>query len=179
MKITIELIDEMRKRTNCSYQEAKELLEKHNGDIIEAIIEFERNQPNRSQHCPYSKNSTFGEKVRKLLHKGSVTRFIIQKNEETYLNIPINILVLVVLITMPLFWFYLILGAALYIMGYKIRIKKGAGQTVDINKMMDDLGNKVKTAAEKINEKPKAQTENQEHAVKKDQDNGENEIIIE
>jgi len=42
MNISLELIDEMRKRTNCSYQEAKELLEKHNGDIIEAIIEFEK-----------------------------------------------------------------------------------------------------------------------------------------
>ncbi len=42
MTIDIKLIDEMRKRTNCSYQEAKELLEKHNGDLIEAIVEFER-----------------------------------------------------------------------------------------------------------------------------------------
>jgi translation elongation factor EF-Ts len=38
----MEQIDEMRKRTNCSYQEAKELLEKNNGDLLEAIVEFEK-----------------------------------------------------------------------------------------------------------------------------------------
>jgi len=178
MHITIELIDEMRKRTNCSYQEAKELLEKHNGDIIEAIIEFEKSQPHRSRHCPHTKNSSFGATIKRLIHKGSVTRFIIEKNAETYLNIPIIILVLIVLITMPIFWFYLVLIAALYIMGYKIRIKKGAGQMVEINEIMDDLSNKVKAAAEKMNEKPDPQTDNKKSAEKKDQDNGENEIII-
>jgi len=178
MNISLELIDEMRKRTNCSYQEAKELLEKHNGDIIEAIIDFEKSQPHRSHHCPHSKNSSLGATIKKLIHKGSVTRFIIEKNEETYLNIPIIILVLVVLITMPIFWFYLVLCAALYFMGYKIRIKRSAGQTVEINEIVDDLSNKVKTAAEKMNEKPAAQTDNNRNDEKKDQDNGENEIII-
>lgn len=181
MNITIELIDEMRKRTNCSYQEAKELLEKHKGDIIEAIIDFEKNQPNHSQHLhqTFNKNSTFKATLKKLFHIGSVTRFIVEKNEETYLNIPINILVLVVVITMPIFWFYLILAAAGYFMGYKIRIKKAAGQTVDINKMMDDLGNKVKNAAEKMNEKQATHSENQEPSSEKEPDNDQNEIIIE
>ncbi|MGI6685809.1 MAG: DUF4342 domain-containing protein [Bacillota bacterium] len=179
MNITIELIDEMRKRTNCSYQEAKELLEKHNGDLLEAIIEFEKNQPRRSQHCPHSKNSSFGATMKRLFYKGSVTRFIIEKNKETYLNIPIIILVLGVLITMPIFWLYLILVGVLYLMGYKIRIRKSAGQTIDINKIMDDLGNKVKTATEKMNEKTATETKNQEPAEKKDQNNGENEIIVE
>jgi NACalpha-BTF3-like transcription factor len=178
MHITIELIDEMRKRTNCSYQEAKELLEKHNGDIIEAIIEFEKSQPHRSRHCPHTNNSSFGATIKKLIHKGSVTRFIIEKNAETYLNIPIIILVLIVLVTMPIIWFYLVLVAALYIMGYKIRIKRSAGQIVEINEIMDDLSNKVKAAAEKVNEKPASQTDNKKSAEKKDQDNGENEIII-
>ncbi|MGI6226540.1 MAG: DUF4342 domain-containing protein [Peptococcales bacterium] len=179
MSITIELIDEMRKRTNCSYQEAKVLLEKHNGDLIEAIIEFEKGQPLRSPHCHHTKHSSsFKKTIKKLFHKGFVTRFIIEKNEETYLNIPVIILAFVVLITIPIFWFYLILGAALYIMGYKIRVKKGTGQTVEINQFMDDLGNKVKTAAEKMNEEPAPPTENQMNAEKNGQDNGENEITI-
>ncbi|MDD2498692.1 MAG: DUF4342 domain-containing protein [Desulfitobacteriaceae bacterium] len=178
MNITMELIDEMRKRTNCSYQEAKDLLEKHNGDLIEAIIEFEKNQSPRSSHCPHNNNSSFGATVKKLFYKGSVTRFIIEKNEETHLNIPIIILVLGVVITMPLFWFYLLLGVVLYFMGYKIRIKKDGGQTVEVNEIIDDLGNKAKTAAEKMNEKPVETKENQGQTEKKDQDNKENEIII-
>ncbi len=40
--VTIEMIDEFRRRTGASYDEAKTLLARHNGDILEAIIEYER-----------------------------------------------------------------------------------------------------------------------------------------
>ena len=40
--ITIEQIDEFRKRTHSSYEDAKFFLEKNNGDILDAIIDFER-----------------------------------------------------------------------------------------------------------------------------------------
>ncbi|NLT94411.1 MAG: DUF4342 domain-containing protein [Clostridia bacterium] len=178
MNITIELIDEMRKRTNCSYQEAKELLEKHNGDLIEAIIEFEKSQPAHTRHFHHHhKHSSFCSTIKKLFQKSSVTRFIVEKNGETYLNVPIIFLALLVLITIPFFWFYILLVAGLYIMGYKIRIKKVTGQTVEINEIMDDLSNKVKTAAEKMKEDPESQTQEQKTAAKKE-DDGENEIII-
>ncbi|MCR6546419.1 DUF4342 domain-containing protein [Dehalobacterium formicoaceticum] len=176
MTIDMKLIDEMRKRTNCSYQEAKELLEKHNGDLIEAIVEFEKKQAQYGNFSGYNGNSsTFGNRVKRMFHKGNVTRFSVEKGEETYLNIPVNILLLILLITMPIFWFYAILVGVLYVLGYKIRIKKDAGRTVEINTIMDDLSSKVKSAA-KWDEKPAANT-NQTPGAKKDQ--GENEITIE
>ena len=134
MNITIELIDEMRKRTNCSYQEAKELLEKHNGDLIEAIIEFESSQPARSPHCHHHSKGSFGATIKKLFHKGSVSRFIIEKNNETYLNVPVIILALIVVITIPFFWFYLLLGGALISWATKLESKE-AGQTVGLMKL--------------------------------------------
>ena len=41
--ITLELVDQMRKRTNYSYEEGKILpWKKHNGDVLEAIVDFEK-----------------------------------------------------------------------------------------------------------------------------------------
>ncbi len=152
MTISMELIDEMRKRTNCSYQEAKELLEKHQGDLVDAIIEFENKYGNKKKQGPTPKKNGFGKKVRELVQKGFVTRFIIEKDGNTILNIPMNILILAVLLTMPAFWLYLIGIVVIYFMGYKIRIRKEEGQEVDINVIVDEIGSKVKSATDKMRE---------------------------
>lgn len=40
--ITIEQVEELRKRVNVSYEEAKLALEEVNGDILEAVINLEK-----------------------------------------------------------------------------------------------------------------------------------------
>lgn len=169
MAISMELIDEMRKRTNCSYQEAKELLEKHNGDLVDAIIEFEKKHGSGSRHSSTEKNRGFGKKIKGLIQKGFVTRFIIEKDGNTVLNIPVNVLILAVLITMPIFWLYVIGFIVIYFMGYKIRFRKEEGQEVDVSELVDELGSKVKTATEKMREKP---TEEKQTGEKKEKDQG-------
>lgn len=155
MNISMEQIDEMRKRTNCSYQEAKELLEKHNGDMVEAIVEFEKKHSHGSKQTSSSdKNSSFGKKARELIQKGFQTRFVIEKDENTILNLSVNIIILAVIITLPIFWIYPVLLIVIYLMGYKIRIRKEEGEEVDINQMVDGIGSKVRTATEQMRGKP-------------------------
>jgi hypothetical protein len=48
--VTIEMVEEFRRRTNCSYDDAKYYLEKYNGDMLEAIIAFERGRNHGYQH---------------------------------------------------------------------------------------------------------------------------------
>jgi len=177
MNISLELIDEMRKRTNCSYEEAKTLLEKNNGNLVDAIVEFEQKHSHgfRQNHCHH--NSNFGEKLKELVHKGFSTRFIIEKGESTILNISVNILILIVICTMPIFWLYPIALATIYLMGFKISLKKGKGQEIDFNKFVDGIGNKVRTAADKMSEKPARKDDGTSSLEKKDDDT--NEITIE
>lgn len=179
MNISIELIDEMRKRTNCSYQEAKELLEKHNGDMIEAIIDFERKQGPKSKHKNHHHEHNHGEKAKSLFNKGFKTRFIIEKDGSIILNISVNVLILGLLLTMPVIILDMIFFVVIYLMGYKIRIRKEEGKEVDINEFVDDLSTKVKTAADKMTEKPveNSQTDHSNVSEKKDDDY--NEITIE
>ena len=42
MNISLEQVDQVIERTGCSYQQAKELLEQTNGDVLEAIILWEK-----------------------------------------------------------------------------------------------------------------------------------------
>ena len=174
MNIGIEQIDEMRNRTNCSYQEAKELLEKHDGDLIDAIVEFEKrhgSKQKKTSEKKSEKNSSFGKKVKELVQKGFINRFVIEKEENTILNIPVNVLILAVIITMPLIWIYPIIFIAIYLMGYKIRLRKEEGQEVDINELVDGIGSKVRTATDKMREKPadKGQS-NQNQSMSADQE---------
>ena len=43
--ITLEKVDMVKDRTNVTYEEAKEALEFCNGDVLEALIYIEKNQP--------------------------------------------------------------------------------------------------------------------------------------
>lgn len=42
MVVTLEQVEKLKEKTNVSYEEAKAVLERHNGDLLEALIELER-----------------------------------------------------------------------------------------------------------------------------------------
>lgn len=162
MSVTLEKIDELRKRTNCSYEEAKILLEKHNGDIVEAIVEFEKNNRTRSRHNHrHDPESNFGTRLKGWVDKGFKTKFVMEKSGETIINIPVNILILAAL------FFNWVLFAALVIslfLGFKFSIRKPSGDIIDINKMVNNFGINTnnQSAAKKSDEK--------NNVVKKDDD---------
>lgn len=42
MAVTLEQVEKLKEKANVSYEEAKAVLERHGGDILEALIELER-----------------------------------------------------------------------------------------------------------------------------------------
>lgn len=137
--ITLEQVDQLRKRTNCSYAEAKALLERHNGDVLEAIVEFERSGQNKG----YSANNgsyentewkrrggDFWKKFRELIHKGFENKVVIEDKGGVLLNIPVNVMLLLIFfiphITIPILLLVLLLG-------YKISIRRVEGKEVNIS----------------------------------------------
>lgn len=42
MAVTLEQVEKLRERANVSYEEAKAVLERHDGDLLESLIELER-----------------------------------------------------------------------------------------------------------------------------------------
>ena len=92
-KITLEKLDILRERGDLSYQEAKELLELCEGDVIAALIELEH-RPKQSKTdamftCFSGKTQDVLEKVKQLIQEGKVTRIRISHEGKVLTELPI------------------------------------------------------------------------------------------
>ena len=91
MEITLEKIELVKDRTGVSYKEAKEALEAAEGSVVDAIIAIEETVNIK----PGSKVNDFADetvsKVKELVKKGNVTKISVKKDDETIVNIPLNV----------------------------------------------------------------------------------------
>ncbi len=146
--LTLEQVDQLRKRTNCSYEEAKALLEKHNGDVLEAIVEFEKSKHTRNytnHNGSYDnqewkrQGGEFWKKFKELIQKGFENKVVIEDKNGVLLNVSVNIMLLLIVfisyITLPVLILLLVLG-------YKISIKKVEGKEFNISSMFRDAAEK-------------------------------------
>jgi hypothetical protein len=116
MTITIEQIDALMARTNVSYQVAKELLEKHNGNIVEAILEAEKQNIPKGDPTKKSGFSEFKEKASallklflKIIEKLLIMKLVWKKNQKSYLELPLLIILVLFFWLFPLSLILLIL----------------------------------------------------------------------
>jgi len=150
MAVSLEKIDMLMERANISYKEAKEALEKFDGDMVESLIYLESNEKvsagrpsnhyheNREKrekrHQRRGKERDFFEDLKKMFKKMHATSFIIAKKGKRLLDIPLTIAVFIILFTLPASIFLLILP---YVFGYQIAILNADGSKANFN---DPLG---------------------------------------
>ncbi len=174
--ITLEQVDQLRKRTNCSYEEAKALLEKHNGNVLEAIVDFEQSKNRRSyvtDKKPQGKQMRdFWKGVQELIQKGFATRVMIEDRNSILLNVSVNIMLLLIIIMPPVTIPILLI---MIILGYKINIRKQAGGDVNLTSMVQDVADKF--TGRNHSEKPHPTAE--EEVVDEDKNDDYNEMTIE
>ncbi len=133
MEISLEKIDAVIARTAATFKEAKEALEKTEGDVVEAIIFIEENRKSWTDNISY-KGEQMIEKVKELLRKGNVTKITIKKDEEVIMNIPVTAAALGTIISAPLA--LIGLGSAI-IAKCTIEIEKEDGEIINVNKLVD------------------------------------------
>ncbi|WDU84161.1 hypothetical protein [Caloramator sp. Dgby_cultured_2] len=80
-EITLEKIDILRQRTGIGYAEAKEILEKHNGNVIDSLIYIEQNQKKLGAQISEFSNDLV-ETIREIIRKGNVNRIKVKKTIE-------------------------------------------------------------------------------------------------
>ncbi|NLG89173.1 MAG: DUF4342 domain-containing protein [Clostridiaceae bacterium] len=173
--ITLEQVDQLRKRTNCSYEEAKFLLEKHNGNVLDAIVEFEKNKGrkcNGFDEKSWKKQSgDFFKSVLEVIRKGFENNVVIEDRNGILINLPINVmLILIILIPMVIIPVLLVL----MLVGYKISIRKKKGEEINLTSMMHDMAGQFKSGS---CEQP--QRCHDENAVSEIKNDGYNELTIE
>jgi len=88
-EITLEKIDILRQRTGIGYAEAKEILEKHNGNVIDSLIYIEQNQKKLGAQISEFSNDLV-ETIREIIRKGNVTRIKVKKDDRVLIDIPVT-----------------------------------------------------------------------------------------
>lgn len=156
--ITIEQIDELRKRVNVTYAEAKEALEASSGELIEAIIYLEKNgkvnkcSSDEKQNGNYSDNLSdaacgFIAWCKKWIKKGNSNYFSIRKKEKSVLEIPVTLLIIIFAvapwITIPL------LVLALFT-GHKLRFRGSDVEKTKVNDTMEKASVVVENIKEEV-----------------------------
>lgn len=137
----LKKIDEVVKRTNCTYENAKNALEKNNGDVLESIIYIEQNKKNGSDSEMKKKGEDILNEVKKIIEKGNVTKLTIKRKDEIVLNVPITAGAVGVIIA-P---FLALAGiTAALLTECKIEILKDNGEIIYVNDEVNKGVNQVK-----------------------------------
>lgn len=144
MTWNLDQIDELKKRANVSYAEAKEAMEQCNGDLLEALIYLETNnkiKPEPQHSCG------FLSKMKSLFHKGNQTHFIIKKKDRTVLDLSVTITAIVAVcapyIVVP------VLLLALFT-GHRMKFEGTNGEDIKVNSTLDKISAAVDSAKKKF-----------------------------
>lgn len=113
--ITLEQIDLIMQRANVSYSEAKEALEQSNGDTVEALLYLER-----AEKIKKTTSRNCSEDVKSFIGKLNCTRFILKKQQHTYVDVPLTVAIIAIITCFHVSVIALIVAIAT---GVKIDIK--------------------------------------------------------
>ncbi|MBQ1508213.1 MAG: DUF4342 domain-containing protein [Erysipelotrichaceae bacterium] len=98
MNFTLQEVDQVIARTGCSYQEAKELLEKADGDVLDAVILYEsrkETEPEQIFRGFEEKSQKTGEDilaaVKKAIEEGSARKLVVRDpNGKKIISVSLN-----------------------------------------------------------------------------------------
>ncbi|MCB2299066.1 DUF4342 domain-containing protein [Clostridium tagluense] len=153
MSINLEQIDELRKRANVSYEDAKAALEQNDGDLLCALVYLEKQNKIKPDEIP-SSESKFFKKVKKLIKKGNETKIIVKKDDAVVLNICVTLGVIITIVATPIVITALILALAT---NHKIRIRKKNNEDLEVNNIFDKMSIAVNKVTTKITEEMKSE----------------------
>ncbi|QAT63243.1 DUF4342 domain-containing protein [Acidilutibacter cellobiosedens] len=146
MNITLEQIDILRKRANVSYKEAKDALEKNNGNMVEALTYLEEQNRIKPEGIKIG-DSSFINSIKEVIQKLNKIKFVVSKDEKTVLNISSLLAILIGIFTFPVSLIILIL---IIITHHKIRLEKGDNKEWGINSKIDKVSNTVSSTTDKV-----------------------------
>lgn len=137
MEITLEQIDLIMKRANVSYSVAKAALEKAHGDILEALLLLEQDEQfNTAHNNSQAKPKSNTEKFTNFIDKLNATNFIMKKADHVYINIPLSIALIFIILC---FHVSIITLIASLIFGIRIHIEGNNDLAEKINSAFDDI----------------------------------------
>jgi hypothetical protein len=161
---TFEKVEKLREKADVTFEEAKAALDEANGDLLDAMILLEKQGKAEAQKESYSTKETaellvvdqpeekkekkrgnaFTDKVKALWHKSCENFFVVERNDEVIVNIPIWVFIIILIFTWHVTMIAMVI--ALFV-GCRYSFK-GA----DEMKLANNVCGKVSEAAEKVKE---------------------------
>ena len=119
MEITLQQIHLIMQRANVSYSEAKAALEQANGDILEALLLLEQSHEsvNKASQIDFTLIKT---KFITFINKLNTTSFIMQKKEHIYIDVPLSVALIFIVLCFPVSISTIIIS---FILGIRIHIQ--------------------------------------------------------
>ncbi len=175
--VTFEQVEKLRQKTNISYEEAKKALEETNGDLLEAVINLERQnriQPPKSGGYYNSKEETSREKevnskektsTRKekttlgenitsffkwlgnIIHKGNINNFEVIKDGQRIMMLPLTALALLLLFA---FWVIIPLVIIGLVFGYRFQFTGPDLERTSANQAMSKVSDVTLKAVDSV-----------------------------
>ncbi len=91
MGITLEKIELVKDRTGVTYKEAKEALEKADGNVVDAIVAIEENIDDMTSTRKIgAKGTALMDKVKEIVQRGNISKIVVRNNGNVVLNLPLN-----------------------------------------------------------------------------------------
>ena len=150
MTINLEQIDELKKRTNASYEDVKKALEECNGDMVEALIYLEKHKKIKPDEKTTTDNfGNFILAVKRIIKKGNETKFIIKKGDSIIISLSVTIVVLITVFAPHITVLALILAL---LTGHRIKFQGKNGEDMKVNDPLDRVSDYVVTLKKKLNE---------------------------
>jgi hypothetical protein len=183
--ITLEQVDKLREKADVSYDEAKAALEATGGDILEALINLEKQgkvaapegggfyssakekaKSNEAVKSAKGNGQGKGESVKdlirkfinfcaKIIHKGNINSFEVLKGDEVKTSFSITLLVLLLI---PFFWVTIPLIVIGLFLGYRYRFNGPDLGKDSVNNAMNSAANAAEVLKKSFvegNDRPK------------------------
>ena len=136
MEITLEKIELVRDRTGVTYKEAKEALEAANGNVVDAIIAIEETVDCSDKNSTKAKKDALIKRMKELFDKGNVSRIVVSRDDNTFLNIPLNVGIVGTVIA-P----WGMIAGVVAALGFRCKIEfvKDDGSVIDLSEKANDF----------------------------------------
>lgn len=162
--ITLEKVEKLTEVTGVSYAEAKQALEETQGDMLEAVLLLERqekvkrptnggfasSQKQRTQQKPKTENDSFAkfiEWLKHILHLGNTNDFVVYREMNDTLSIPLTIFVVLLIVAFWIVFPLLIIGL---FFNYRYKFTGPSFKNEKVNKTLESISNVTVKTGETI-----------------------------
>lgn len=179
--ITFEQVEKLRSATGATFNDAKDALERTDGDLLEAVLYLERVGKTNTQEKTSQTTSSFEEKetkqtqqskdedglkrfvdwIKRILHLGNINDFVVYKADKDVIGIPLTIFVILLFLA---FWVVFPLMIIGLFFGYRYRFAGPNFADNKLNRTMDIVSDATLKAGAVVKES----VDNLSHEFKKD-----------